>query len=240
MYINFWFAVCAALRARDLNGKGQKISQNLLDGQIATLANIITHYNHTKVPVRPHGGGHPQIVPYQPFLGKDNRYFILACLNDRFWKRLTKVIDRSEWADDPRYDSNPKRVKNRKELITKLSRIFKEQPSTYWLNKLDEAGVPCSPVNRLEDVLMDPQVIHNGAVTTLHHPEHGEYPVPNNPIKMHGTPVQPSRYAPRLGEHTREVLKEYGFRLSEIEELIKKGIVSQYDDKAANTSSSVK
>jgi crotonobetainyl-CoA:carnitine CoA-transferase CaiB-like acyl-CoA transferase len=228
------FAVCAALRARDLNGRGQKVSQNLLDGQVAVLANFLTHYERTLIPIRPQGGGHPQIVPYQPFQDSDGEYFILACLNDRFWRRLTNVIGKPEWADDPRYASNPSRVERRQELIPILSEIFAQQPASVWLEKLDSAGVPCSPVNRLEDVFSDPQVIHNRSITKLHHPIHGEYSVPNNPIQMHSTPAQPRGYAPRLGEHSREVLAEYGFTLGEIDKLINKGVVSVYQDELAS------
>jgi crotonobetainyl-CoA:carnitine CoA-transferase CaiB-like acyl-CoA transferase len=224
------FSVCAGLRARDLNGRGQKISLNLLDGQVSTLANILTHYDRTKVPVRPQGGGHPQIVPYQPFQGADGEYFILACLTEGFWRKLIKVIDKPEWSTDPRYASNPSRVQNRKELIAILSEIFAQKPASYWYEKLDEAGVPCSPVNRLEDVICDPQVVHNESVITLKHPIHGEYPVPNNPIHMQGTPVQPHGYAPRLGEHSREVLEEFDFSSQEIEELINKGVVTVFGE----------
>nr|WP_309100160.1 CoA transferase [Fredinandcohnia onubensis] len=234
------FSVTSALRARDLNGQGQKISLNLLDGQVATLANILTYYKKTMIPVRPEGGGHPQLVPYQPFQDINGEYFILACLNDGFWRRLTKVIDKPEWSDDPRYASNPERVKNRQELITFLSEIFAQQPASYWLEKLDSAGVPCSPVNRLEDVFTDPQVTHNESIITLQHPVHGEYPVPNIPIRMHGTPAQPRGYAPRLGEHSREVLADYGFTIKEIENLITKGVVTEFEGNLSGTGFSKK
>ncbi|WP_170289756.1 CaiB/BaiF CoA transferase family protein [Cytobacillus depressus] len=232
------FSVSAALRARDLNGRGQKISLNLLDGQVAILANILTHYQRTMIPVRPEGGGHPQLVPYQPFQDINGDYFILACLNDGFWSRLTDVIGKPEWTDDPRYASNPDRVKNRQELIAILSEIFAQQPASYWLEKLDSAGVPCSPVNRLEDVFTDPQVIHNESIITLKHPKHGEYPVPNIPIRMHGTPAQPRGYAPRLGEHSREILADYGFAAKEIDNLISKGVVTEFEDKLVSTGTS--
>src|SRR5699024_206608 len=82
------FAVCSALLARGNDGKGQKVTLNLLDGQVASLANILTPYDKTKTPVRPQGGGHPQLSPYQSFQAGDGRLFIVACLTDRFWMRL--------------------------------------------------------------------------------------------------------------------------------------------------------
>lgn len=224
------FAVTAALRARELNGRGQKISLNLLDGQVATLANIVTHYDHTLVPVRPQGGGHPQIVPYQPFQGSDGEYFILACLNDRFWQRFASAMGRPEWADDPEFAQNANRVENRQKLTQQLSELFAQKPASFWLKKLDEAGVPSSEINRLENVLSDPQVIHNGSIITLHHPVLGDYRTPNNPIQMHGTPLDPCGYPPRLGEHSREVLVDFDFSHNEIDDLISNGIVTQYDE----------
>jgi crotonobetainyl-CoA:carnitine CoA-transferase CaiB-like acyl-CoA transferase len=223
------FAVCAALRARELNGRGQKISLNLLDGQVAMLANILTHYQRTQVPVRPAGGGHPQLAPYQPFQGAEGGYFILACLTDRFWGRLADAMERPELATDPRFATNPDRVRNREELTAMLQEIFSHHPSAYWLEKFDQAGVPSGPINRLEDVFQEPQVVHNESIISLTHPVHGDYPVPNNPIRMHGTPARPRGYAPRLGEHSREVLTDLGLDSEQIEGLIKRGVISVFE-----------
>ena len=220
------FGVCAALRARELNGHGQKISINLLDGQIATLANLLTHYDRTKEPVRPQGGGHPQLAPYQPFRGSDGALFILACLNDRFWKRLTEAISHPELTDDPLFVTNPARVANHAELEARLQEVFQAQPAAYWLEQLDKHGVPCGPINRLEDVFDDPQVVHNESIIRLEHPVHGPYPVPNLPIRFHGTPARPRGYAPRLGEHSREVLESFGFDRAEIDSLVAAAVVT--------------
>jgi formyl-CoA transferase len=221
------FAVCAALRARELNGRGQKISLNLLDGQVTMLANILTHYQQTLVPVRPEGGGHPQLAPYQPFQGAEGDYFILACLTDRFWVRLTDVIGRPELATDPRFATNPDRVRHRDELSVMLTEIFSTRPTAAWLEAFDAAGVPSGPINRLEAVFDEPQVVHNESIINLTHPVHGKYPVPNNPIRMHGTPPQPRGYAPRLGEHTREVLADFGFDKRQIDDFISDGVVTE-------------
>jgi crotonobetainyl-CoA:carnitine CoA-transferase CaiB-like acyl-CoA transferase len=222
------FGVCAALRARDVNGHGQKISLNLLDGQVAILANYLTHYERTKVPIRPQGGGHPQLAPYQPFKGGDGGAFILACLNDRFWVRLTEAIGHPELAHDPMFATNPARVANRAALTARLEQVFLTEPATRWLERLEKHGVPCSPINRLEDVFDDPQVTHNGSIIRLQHPVHGSYPVPNFPIRFHGTPAQPRGYAPRLGEHSREVLTSYGYTSGEVDELLHDAVVTEW------------
>ena len=229
------FGVCAALRARELNGHGQKISINLLDGQIATLANLLTHYDRTKEPVRPQGGGHPQLAPYQPFRGSDGALFILACLNDRFWKRLTEAISHPELTDDPLFVTNPARVANHAELEARLQEVFQAQPAAYWLEQLDKHGVPCGPINRLEDVFDDPQVVHNESIIRLEHPVHGPYPVPNLPIRFHGTPARPRGYAPRLGEHSREVLESFGFDRAEIDSLVAAAVVTAEEPHAGES-----
>lgn len=222
------FAVCSALLARNNDGQGQKITLNLLDGQVASLANILTPYSRTRTPVRPSGGGHPQLSPYQSFHAGDGKLMIVACLTDRFWIRLTQALDRSDLAVDERFLNNPLRVTNKTVLTQELERTFRTQPATHWLALLDQHGVPSSALNRLEDVFDDPQVQHNEAIITLEHPEHGDYPVPNIPFRLHGTPPIPHGYAPRLGEHSREILREFGLEESTIDGLLESEVVIEY------------
>ena len=121
-------------------------------------------------------------------------------------------------------------MRNREELTATLEEIFRQQPSEYWLKKFDAAGVPSGPINRLEAVFDEPQVVHNQSIISLVHPVHGEYPVPNNPIRMHGTPTRPRGYAPRLGEHSREVLADFGLDQEQIDRLVEHGVVSVFEE----------
>jgi crotonobetainyl-CoA:carnitine CoA-transferase CaiB-like acyl-CoA transferase len=221
------FGVCAALRQRDQTGRGDKITINLLDGQIAAFANYITAYDKTGVPFRPQGGGHPQLVPYQPFLGSDGKHFILACLNDRFWKVLLPLLAEFEDFDDPRFASNSGRVEHRDELCGRLQAVFDSRPAAYWLQRLEEAGVPCSAIHRMEDAMEDPQVLANGSISELEHPRFGTYKVPNNPIRFERAATGPRGYSPGLGEHTHEILADAGFSTEEIQGLRDRGIVNQ-------------
>jgi crotonobetainyl-CoA:carnitine CoA-transferase CaiB-like acyl-CoA transferase len=222
----FDFAVLAALHARDRDGTGQKIELSLLDGMLASMANYATPYLVSGKPIRRMGGGHPQFVPYQVFSAAD-RYIVVACLNDRFWPPLCAAIERPELANDPRYRTNQDRVLHRDELVRLLKKLLVGKPGSYWLERLQAHGVPCSPVNELEDALSDPQAVHNGAVVHLEHPVSGPYGVVNNPIRMSRTPAAISRPAADLGEHTREVLLEAGFTAAEVESLIADGAVIQ-------------
>ncbi len=202
----------------------QQVSVNLLDGQIAMLANFITPYFLTREPIRRAGGGHPQVVPYQVFEASDG-CMVVACLNDTFWAPLCQGIDHAELISDPRFATNPARAANRGELIPFLERLFATATRDVWLSRLRSHGVPCAPVNELEEALTQPQVVHNEALTELKHPIHGSYTVPSNPIKMSGSPPRPHGYVPGVGEHTSEVLAELGFDQREIREFEAAGVV---------------
>jgi succinate--hydroxymethylglutarate CoA-transferase len=203
-------AVLAGLRVRDRDGIGQQVSVNLLDGQIAMLANFITPYFLNREPIRRAGGGHPQVVPYQVFEAADGS-MVVACLNDTFWAPLCRGIDREDFIDDPRFVDNPARNANRHVLIPLLAQMFAAEPRDVWLARLRSHGVPCAPVNELEEALAEPQLRHNGALTELTHPVYGTYTVPSNPVKMSLTPPRPHGYVPAVGEHTRHVLAELDF-----------------------------
>ena len=223
------FGVCAALLLRERTGVGDKISINLVDGLVAAFANYLTVYDKLRVPFRRQGGSHPQIVPYQPFLGSDGKYFILACLNDKFWQILLAMLDEYEDFREDRFLTNVGRIEHRDELCGRLQAIFATRPAGYWLEGLEASGVPCGPINELEDALQDPQVLANEAVTYLEHPVHGRYLVPNNPIRFEAAPVGPRGYAPGLGEHTAQILRGLGYSPEEVERLFTAGAVRSVD-----------
>jgi crotonobetainyl-CoA:carnitine CoA-transferase CaiB-like acyl-CoA transferase len=203
------FAICAALRARDRDGVGQKVSINLLDCTLAFLSNYVTPYFRTGRPIRPVGGGHPQLVPYQAFEASDG-YFVLGCLNDRFWPSVCQAIGEPELASDPRYLTNPDRVAHRDTLIAHLTALFRGATRREWIQCLREHDVPVVPVLLLEEVFDDPQTVHNEMLLELHHPTYGKYFAPNNPIHMSRTPPRPWGYAAEIGEHNDEILAEIG------------------------------
>ena len=204
---NAVIAILAALQARTLTGRGQQLDIALFDSQLGWLANVASNYLISgKLPKR-HGNAHPNIVPYQSFQASDG-WFAIAVGNDRQFGRLCEVIGRLDLANDERFAKNSARVQNREELIGLLKSIFLMRPVSEWLSALDEAEIPCGPINTFEQVFSMPQVQERGMLVKMDHPTIGELPLVGSPLKFSDTPVQYRLPPPLMGEHTEEVLRE--------------------------------
>jgi crotonobetainyl-CoA:carnitine CoA-transferase CaiB-like acyl-CoA transferase len=213
------FAIVSALRARDRDGLGQKVSVSLLDVAIACLPNYVTPMLVMGTPIRRSGSSHGQVVPYQVFESSDG-YLVLACLSDQFWAPVCRALEREEWIEDPRFHTNPERVRHRDELVPAVAAIMREQPTQSWIDRFTRHGVPHAPVHELEQVFEDPQVVHNEMLLYLDHPRFGRYPVINNPIRMSRTNPRPHGYSPAPGEHNEEVFRELGYDEESIRRLV--------------------
>jgi len=219
-------SILAALRHRDATGDGQQVDLALLDTQVSWLANEGMNYLvGGKVPKRL-GNAHPNIVPYQVFPCADG-YFILAVGNDVQFRKFCEFAGRPEIAGDPRFATNPVRVKNREELVAILREITATKPRAYWLEGLEPLGVPCGPVNTLDQVFTDPQVLaRNMKIEMTHEPAGVRLPMIGSPIKMSATPPAYRRAPPACGQHTDEVLRELlELPSAEIEALRRRGVV---------------
>ncbi|MDZ7812513.1 MAG: CaiB/BaiF CoA-transferase family protein [Ideonella sp.] len=200
--------ILAALNHRQTSGEGQHIDMALLDVQVATLANQAANYLVSdKVPQRM-GNAHPNIVPYQDFPTADGD-MILAVGNDGQFAKLCAVAGHPEWAEDERFASNPARVANRAVLIPLLRQATVMKTTAQWVQALEAAGVPCGPINRLNDVFADPQVQARGLLQSISHPSLGDMALVACPIRLSATPVQNRWAPPTLGEHTQEVLAQW-------------------------------
>ncbi|MCH6483341.1 CoA transferase [Pseudoxanthomonas sp. LH2527] len=203
-------AILAALRHRDATGEGQVIDMALLDAQVAMLANLGSHYLvGGEVPPR-QGNAHANIVPYQVFAVADG-HIVVAVGNDRQFARLCDVIGLPALAQDARYATNAARVRHRDVLVPLLQAAFRQRQRQAWLQALEDAGIPCGPVNDLADVFADPQVQARGMVAGLPHPLADAVPLVNSPIRLSATPVAHRHAPPLLGQHTNEVLREVGY-----------------------------
>lgn len=201
--------ILAALRHRELTGDGQYIDLSLLDSQVAWLINGGLNYlTSGEVPTRL-GNGHPNIVPYQLFPTADG-HIILAVGNDAQFQRFCECAGAPDLATDRRFRTNADRVRHRDELIPLLEELTRQKPSAQWLQRLEALGVPCGPVNNIDQVFADPQTQHRGMKISMPHvlSGRGQVDLIGNPIKLSQTPVD-YRYAPpTLGEHTDEVLEQ--------------------------------
>jgi crotonobetainyl-CoA:carnitine CoA-transferase CaiB-like acyl-CoA transferase len=207
---NAIIAILAALQARTLTGRGQHLDISLFDSQLGWLANVASNYLISgKLPKR-HGNAHPNIVPYQSFQASDG-WFAIAVGNDKQFEALCKVLGKLEWASDSRFAKNSARVENREELIPLLASIFKINPISEWLTKLDEAQIPCGPINNFEQVFSMPTVKEREMLVKMDHPTIGELPLIGSPLKMSETPVEYRLPPPLMGEHTEDVLKALGY-----------------------------
>jgi formyl-CoA transferase len=200
-------AILAALHYREKTGIGQHIDIALLDSQVAWLANQASNYLISgKVPHRL-GNAHPNIVPYETFKAKDGVYIALGVASNNQWQKFCKLAQLEHLMDDPRYTTNPKRVENRKELVSFLKGIFLKKTSGEWLKLLTEGEIPSAPINTIDRVFADPQVLAREMLVEMEHPITGKYKVVGSPMKLSETPVQYRIPPPLLGEYTEEVLR---------------------------------
>ncbi|KVL03768.1 CaiB/BaiF CoA transferase family protein [Burkholderia territorii] len=200
-------AVLAALSHRDRTGEGQYIDMALLDVQVALLANMNTNFLASgKPPVR-WGNAHPNIVPYQTFQTSDG-WIIVAVGNDGQFRKFVEAGGRPELADDERFATNPSRVRHRDTLVPILAEMVKTRAKADWIDALEAAGVPCGPINDLDEVFDNEQVIARGMQVTLPHPCGADVKLVRNPIRMSATPPDAHTAPPLLGAQTVDVLRD--------------------------------
>lgn len=220
-------SIAAALYARERSGRGQRIETSLMEAEVASLVNAGSNYLVTgNVPGR-WGNAHPNIVPYQSF-GTADGHLVVGVANEAIWQRFCPVIGHIEWRDDARFDTNAHRVEHRDELISMISEVFTNRPTLEWVNVLNEAGVPCSPVQNIGEVFAEPQVIERDMLQEMEHPTAGTVRVVGPPVKFSDTPASIRLAPPLLGQHTKDVLGEW-LHLDELEldELTEQGALGQ-------------
>lgn len=202
-------AILAALRERDQSGLGQHIDVSLLDSHIAMLVNQNLNYMVSGVVPKRTGNAHPNIVPYQVFKASDG-YLIVAVGNDSQFRAFCGVLSRPEWGADPLFSTNRQRTIHRAVLVPLMEAVMAEQTREHWITSLEKVGVPCGPIQTLDQVFDHPQVKARQVWRNIDHPLAGTSPTTANPIVFSETPIEYRRHAPLLGEHTDEVIKEFG------------------------------
>lgn len=216
--------ILAALNNRNETGKGQKVDVAMLDCQVAILENAIARYVVTNEVPKPGGNKHPSIVPFESFETKDGEIMIAAG-NDSLWAKFCRVIGKEELIEDERFKTNPLRDKNYDELRPLIAESMKNRTTKEWQDMLDDSGVPNGPINTIDKVIEDPQVVAREMIVEIEHPIAGKLKTPGIPIKLSDTPGKIRNVSPILGEHTEEILKEIlEYDNEKIEELKRENI----------------
>lgn len=197
-------AILAALRVRDHTGKGQYIDIALLEATVSLLSNVASNYLISGEEAPRFGNGHPNIVPYQSFRTKDG-YVVVSCGNDRLYQALCQLLGREDLATDPRFATNPQRVRNRQELVPVLQEEFLLRETGAWLPELRAAGIPCGPINTVSQIFNDPHIQARGFVWECDHPTAGKIKLSGSPIHLSETPTRLYKAPPLLGEDDDKV-----------------------------------
>ncbi len=215
----------AALIARERTGQGQFIDTALLEGQLTWVVNIIGSYFATGKRPPKRGNYHPTITPYEPFNAAD-KPFIIGVGSERLWAKFVEALGVQDTiGSDPRFKTNADRLQHRQELHEALEAIFITQPAEHWLEKFRPLGIPCGPINHLDEALNDPHIQSRGMVLRMDHPIAGEIRMLANPIHLSDTPVSYRLPPPTLGQHTVEILNALGYDDTMIEKLQASGVI---------------
>jgi len=216
------FGILNALYKRERTGEGETIDLGMLDAALPWLTKQAGKVFAGESPLRM-GTKDPVLAPYQTFETADG-YLNVACLNQKLWKGLCKAIDRPELADDDRFETNADRVENMTELETELEQTFRGLTTDEWMTLLvDEAGLPAGPVHDIEDALYNEQTEARESVTSMEHPEHGEIPVIEHPLKYDRASSGFESPPPKLGEDTRSVFRDLGYDGEQLDDLTERG-----------------
>ncbi len=218
--------ILAAIQYRNATGKGQKVDVSMLDCQVSILENAITRYQVDGRSPGPIGNRHPTIAPFQAFKASDS-YFVIGCGNDSLWMRLCEAIGRKDLLIREDFATNDLRTQNLGSLVSELDKSFCQKTATEWVEIIDRAGVPCGPINTIDKVLTEPQIIARNMIAEVEDKQAGTIKIAGNPIKMSYLEDKPFRGpAPEIGEHNHEVFSRIlGLSDEEINALKQDGVV---------------
>jgi crotonobetainyl-CoA:carnitine CoA-transferase CaiB-like acyl-CoA transferase len=212
-------AILAAINARHLSGKGQKVELSLYETSLAMLINVASSYLTAGRNGGRFGNGHPSIVPYTTYHAKD-AMMALAIGNERQFARTAEVLGHPEWASDERFNSNRARVENRVTIDGLIEQALSQDDADAWLAKLMAVGVPCGRINTVAEALDDPHTAARAMIETIEHPTIGALKMLGIPFKFSDTKCSVRRAPPTLGQHTDEILAgELGLDAAAIAEL---------------------
>jgi crotonobetainyl-CoA:carnitine CoA-transferase CaiB-like acyl-CoA transferase len=217
--------ILAAYAHRLKTGEGQWVETSLFEAALVQTYWQSAIALATGEAPRAMGSAHPLNAPYQSFEAQDG-WIVVGGANQRNWLRTLEAIGAPELADDPRFRDNAGRMAHLSELEEEFAKRLRTKPAAHWLRLLEEKGVPCGPVNDMLQALSDPQTLAREMVVDVEHTTLGPVKTLGLPVKFSATPGKVRTGAPLYGQHTREILAEYGFSPEEIDTFIEEGAVT--------------
>lgn len=199
--------ILAAINARHTTGRGQHVDISMLDCQLSMMNYMATMHSMSGEIPGPLGNSHFVHVPYNTFKTKTDM-IVIACVGDQFWPPLLDLLDDKELRDS-RFEFAPSRLKEKAYIEERINNVLINERAGYWLEKLENARIPCARVNNVSQAMSDPQIMARNMVVDLKHPLKGSAQVPGNPIKLSETNEDSYSPPPLLGAHNDEVLKEW-------------------------------
>lgn len=219
------FATVTALLQRERTGQGRVVEASLLQSSLGLMSTQVSNFfQHGSIQPKL-GSAHPSIVPYQAHATADGDVFI-ATANQNLWEKLCQALKREDLLRDPRFKDNLSRVKNREACLTEVKATLRQWKTTPLIEHLMAGGVPCARINNIQELMDDGQAQHLGIIDTLQDGEYGAMTVAGLPFSLSGYENRTRRRAPKLGEHTREILGEHGYDPAQIDQLLKQGVVA--------------
>jgi crotonobetainyl-CoA:carnitine CoA-transferase CaiB-like acyl-CoA transferase len=217
--------ILVALLEREVSGEGQWVNTSLLEAQISMMDFQAARWLIEKVVPGQAGNDHPSIAPMGVYPTSDG-FINIASIGNAMWRALCNALELTDIVDDPDFASDASRTKNKNRLREHLSKALVRDRSATWIARLNEAGVPCGPIYKMDEVFSDAQVRHLGIARLVHSKALGEIQVVGQPVHLSRTPSNLEKGAPAKGQHSDEILADLGFDRDEIGRLKQKGVVS--------------
>ncbi|CAB3867611.1 CaiB/BaiF CoA transferase family protein [Achromobacter piechaudii] len=219
--------ILAALHERHATQRGKKIEVSLFDTATGFLGYFLQGFWQRGTEPEKPGSGHESLCPYEIFQASD-KALILGVANDSLWRKFCALAGLNAYVDDPRYATNASRVAHRAETVALVRDVIQRHTCAYWIERLDGAGIPCSPLHNLGDLSGHPHTAASEMVREYQHPVLGPLKTVSQPIRFDGDRAPVRGPAPMLGEHTEQVLVELGMGSEEIRELAARGVVQPW------------